>query len=77
MEGVHPLKAYREREGLTQSGLADRLQVSRGAIARWETDARKIGQDKLPDVAAKTGIPAKVLRPDLAELMNEDVEAAS
>jgi transcriptional regulator with XRE-family HTH domain len=68
---MNPLKTYREKHKLTQAGLASELEVSRTTVARWESHTRKIGREKLPTVAAKTGIPAKVLRPDLAELMEE------
>jgi transcriptional regulator with XRE-family HTH domain len=36
------LVAFRERLGLTQQELADRLGVDRVTIARWETGARAI-----------------------------------
>lgn len=70
---AHPLKAYRESQTphLSQAALATELGVTRGAVARWETGARKIDTSKLHEICAKTGIPAKELRPDLAELMGE------
>lgn len=75
MESIHPLKTYRGENGaLTQQGLADLLNVSRTTVARWETGSRKIGRDSLRAVTEKTGIPARDLRPDLAELMNEAAE---
>jgi DNA-binding transcriptional regulator YiaG len=36
------LKAIRGRLGLTQTGLAAKLGVQRGAVARWETGVRTI-----------------------------------
>lgn len=70
----HPLKTYRDERGLTQDALAKELGVASVTVSRWETGARKIDDDKLPDVAAKTGIPKSELRPDLADLMKETAE---
>jgi transcriptional regulator with XRE-family HTH domain len=70
---AHPLKAYRESQTprLSQAALAEKLGVIRTTLARWESGARKIDASKLLAVSAETGIPAKELRPDLAELMGE------
>lgn len=75
MEGIHPLKAYRDREGLTQKQLADLLSVERTTVARWETETRRIDHELLSKISETTGIPAKELRPDLAEVF-KSVEAA-
>jgi transcriptional regulator with XRE-family HTH domain len=66
----HPLKAYRTKQNprLSQGQLAGLLGVTRTTVARWETGARKVDKDLVPTVSAKTGIPAKEIRPDLAEL---------
>lgn len=66
----HPLKTYRATQNprLSQGQLADQLGVTRTTVARWETGARKVDKDLVPTVSAKTGIPAKEIRPDLAEL---------
>jgi transcriptional regulator with XRE-family HTH domain len=68
---MHPLTAYRKRQGLTQNALAAQLGVARTTVARWETGARKIGAGLLPDIHQRTGIPVAELRPDLARLMRE------
>lgn len=65
----HPLKTYRMQRGLSQEGLGQELGVSGVAVSRWETGARKIDSDLLPSIVVKTGIPARELRPDLAELL--------
>lgn len=70
-DAVHPLVAYRKRHGLTQKGLAARLDVARETIARWETGRRIVDDELLPRVAERTGIPRGVLRPDLAKLLDE------
>lgn len=67
MGSTHPLTSYREARGLKSADLARLLGESKTTVHRWESGARKIGREKLPSVAAKTGIPAKVLRPDLVE----------
>lgn len=67
----HPLKSYRIVAKLTQRQLAALLGVERTTIARWEIGARKIDQALLPVITGKTGLSASVLRPDLAQLMNE------
>jgi DNA-binding XRE family transcriptional regulator len=69
MERIHPLRAYRSRHALTQTELAGSLGVARETLARWETGASKPGRVALPTIEAKTGIPAKELRPDLAEIL--------
>jgi transcriptional regulator with XRE-family HTH domain len=58
---------------MSKAGLAEFLEVARPTVYRWESGDRKIGQDKLPSVSAKTGIPKAKLRPDLVELL-EPVE---
>lgn len=67
MERNHPLTAFRKARGLTPAGLANLLEVSRPTIFRWESGEREIDEALLPRVTEKTGIPAKELRPDLAE----------
>lgn len=68
------LQSYRKRHEppLTRTQAAAQVPVSRTTWFRWESGARKIDQDKLPRVAEVTGIPAKELRPDLAELLGRN-----
>lgn len=66
---VHPLRAYRDSRGLTQTTLARALGVSSVTISRWETGTRRIDGALLAAVARKTGIARDVLRPDLAALL--------
>lgn len=70
-KGMHPLKAYREKQTppLSQGDLAASIGVTRSAVCRWESGARQIDVDILPRVAAATGLPPAQLRPDLAALL--------
>jgi len=76
MKITHPLKTFRENQTppLSQEQLAKLLNVSRVTVTRWESGARKIQDEKLPVVSAKTGIPRTKLRPDLAALLREAAE---
>lgn len=71
MSELHPLEAYRTENGLSRSDLASKLDVSRMAVYRWETGSRRVDDDLLQAVSDRTGIPKRVLRPDLFELMAE------
>lgn len=74
---AHPLKAYRAAHRLTQGALAHQLGVERETLARWETGVRKPDVDRLASIAALTGIPARELRPDLAELIDAEGKGAT
>lgn len=76
MKITHPLKTFRENHTppLSQEQLAGLLGVSRVTVTRWESGARKIDDEKLPVVSAKTGIPRTKLRPDLVALLREAAE---
>lgn len=45
------IKEIRMSRGMTQSELAERLDVSRSTVAMWETDANVPNADKLPAIA--------------------------
>jgi transcriptional regulator with XRE-family HTH domain len=76
MESIHPLRNFRETQNprLTQDQLANLLGVSKASVSRWETGTRKLDEDLLSSVSAKTGIPKAKLRPDLAELLSETAQ---
>jgi DNA-binding XRE family transcriptional regulator len=78
MSEIHPIKAFRESQTppISQEALGGRIGVTRFTILRWE-DGSPVDVDLLPAVSRETGIPAKVLRPDLAkQFMDEPVEAS-
>lgn len=67
-ENAHPIKAYRERQvpPLSQGQFGERVGVTRFTVIRWENGS-PIDKDKLPEVSKTIGVPAKELRPDLAD----------
>lgn len=66
---MHPLRKYREDNGLSQEGLGRKLGVSRQTVLRWENGHREIKTRKLNKVSEVTGIPPAMLRPDLVKLL--------
>lgn len=75
MANNHPLARYRAANGaLTQEALGKELGVTGVTVSRWESGVRMPDKDLLPQISKITGISAKELRPDLAELMNEAAE---
>lgn len=66
----HPLKAFRERQDphMTQDALGKLLGFDRATINRWETGKRLPEPEVLPVICERTGISARELRPDLAEM---------
>ena len=66
---THPLTTYRlaQNPPMSLAGLGRLLGVGTPTISRWEKFQRAIDEDRLADIASKTGIPAKELRPDLFE----------
>lgn len=66
---INPVRAWRLEQGLTQRQAASLIPVTRTTWARWETGARQVAEELLPQVSKQTGIPKRNLRPDLAELM--------
>lgn len=72
MEGTHPIRAWRKNQNLTVEAAAAVLDVSKAAVSRWESGERRVGFRIVRDVASKTGIPARVLRPDLADVLGAE-----
>jgi transcriptional regulator with XRE-family HTH domain len=70
------MKAYRKAHGLSRAELAERLEVSRMTIWRYEETDRKIDDDVLPRLVSLTGIEAAVWRPELVALLALPTEAA-
>ena len=65
---LHALRAYRLAKGLSQAALARKVGVHRITVTRWELGVQQIDPDQLAKIARVTGIPAALLRPDLAKV---------
>jgi DNA-binding transcriptional regulator YdaS (Cro superfamily) len=63
------LTIYLQRRGET-TRLAELLGVSPSTVLRWAQ--RRVPAERLPEVSRATKIPARVLRPDLAEAMKRE-----
>lgn len=74
MAKKHPLAAYRERTGKTQEEIARSVGCSKPTISRIESGNQGLSDALLKKLVRKTGVPAALLRPDLAALMQEPAE---
>lgn len=77
-ENAHPIKVYRKSQdpALSQGQFGREVGVTRFTVLRWEKGA-PIDKDKLPKVSETIGVPAKELRPDLAEEFEQIFGGAS
>ncbi len=57
------IREFREREGLSQTALGQRLGVTQAAVSQWE--ANKVSWSHVGKLARMMGVDPKVLRPDL------------
>lgn len=57
MELKEKLVALRKEKGLTQSAVAEKLDVSRQAISRWESGIALPSTDNLKSLSALYGVP--------------------
>lgn len=57
MEGTHPLKQWREGEGLKQKPAAERLGLTVPTLSRIETGSRTPSLTLAAKLSEKTGIP--------------------
>lgn len=61
-EGINILLS-RKRAGLTQSQLANALNVSRSAVSRIETGERRVEFSEMLKIANVLGVPLSVISP--------------
>lgn len=75
-QSVHPVRAFRlsQTPKLPMKKLADRIGTSTANLSRIENGLQPVSEILLPKLLAETGIPAKQLRPDLAEMFAEAAE---
>jgi DNA-binding transcriptional regulator YdaS (Cro superfamily) len=68
---IPALRDFRARHDppLSLAAMARLIGVSAAAVSRWETGARRIDDCLVSKVERITGIPARKLRPDLAQLI--------
>ena len=57
MDAIHPLRRYRDREGITAQELARRVGVRPNTVWRWENCRQGIATSKVVRVHKETGIP--------------------
>lgn len=67
MEQVHPVRAYCLDSGKKLSDLALEVKTSKATLSRIVNWHQPVSLDLLPELVRVTGIPAKELRPDVAE----------
>jgi DNA-binding XRE family transcriptional regulator len=61
LDGVHPLKAWREFRGMTQLQLSSNAGVGRDLIAQIETRKKRGGVGTLDRLARALGVPIEAL----------------
>lgn len=59
------IKALRERTGVTQSELAEKLHVGQSTVAMWENGENMPRADKLPELA-------RILQCEISDLFEDE-----
>ncbi|WP_428833371.1 helix-turn-helix transcriptional regulator [Methylorubrum rhodesianum] len=73
---THPLRQYREDNGLTAETLASSLGCSKATISRIETGDQQPSPDLAKAIRDATGVPLWSLRPDIWDAPSEPRSAA-
>ena len=74
------IRDFRQRSSLSLADLADQIQgkgcrrPSTAKLSRIETGEQPVPTDVLVPLVELTGLPARMLRPDLAELLKAGAE---
>lgn len=61
-------KAYRDKHGLSQQALADKIGCHKSLVCMFESGQRAPGVELLPTIRDKLGLRPAIVRPDIAEL---------
>ena len=61
MDLAEQIREYRQRRGLSQEALAERLEVSRQAVTKWETGKARPSTEKLLRLAQVLEVPLEQL----------------
>lgn len=75
MELKEKLVALRKEKGLTQSAVAEKLDVSRQAISRWESGVALPSTDNLKCLGALYGVPVDYLINEETERVNSESDS--
>lgn len=65
------IRRVRKRRGVSQSELADRLDVYQATISKWERGDRDVSEDRLQDVADALGVDTEEIKGIAKELYAE------
>jgi transcriptional regulator with XRE-family HTH domain len=57
MEGIHPLRQWRNDQGLTQEAAARQLELKEPTLSRYENGRREPSLTQAAKLSEKTGIP--------------------
>ncbi len=71
------LVTLRKQKGLTQMELAERLNVTRQAISRWEVGAAVPGTENLKMLSNLYGVSVDSLLNDNTDMINQDFDTQS
>ena len=69
------IRAWRERESVTQMDLADRIGTTNANLSRIESGKQPVSEPLLRKLVVETGLSASTLRPDLGHLFDESKAA--
>lgn len=75
MELKEKLVALRKEKGLTQLAVAEKLEVSRQAISRWESGTALPSTDNLKCLGALYGVPVDYLINEETERVNSESDS--
>lgn len=75
MELKEKLVALRKEKGLTQLAVAEKLDVSRQAISRWESGTALPSTDNLKCLGALYGVPVDYLINEETERVNSESDS--